>query len=135
MDDYIGIVDSPRNAIADRKALGNSLKVLFQELYTIFDERMNTLAVALQKYYPEFYEEYKDNCLIHDTVTRPTQAAGTIIIKRNDDTLKVVLINGDGQVYFTFRKNLKCPGKKTPAVRNSNRCYFFRPTAFFIHLQ
>ncbi|MEQ1678539.1 MAG: carboxypeptidase regulatory-like domain-containing protein, partial [Chitinophagaceae bacterium] len=118
--EYTGIVATPRNATAGRKALNSSLKNLFQEFDTILNERMDTLALALQQDNPEFYEEYKNNRIIVDPGTSPTQAAGTVTIKGNDNTLKGVLVNVEGQEYFTntkpdgsFKLKIPVPGSYT----------------------
>ncbi|MEQ1677537.1 MAG: carboxypeptidase regulatory-like domain-containing protein [Chitinophagaceae bacterium] len=118
--DYIGKVATPRNATAGRKALNSSLKTLFQEFDTILNERLDTVALALQQDNPEFYEEYKNNRIIVDPGTSPTQAAGTVTIKGNDDTLKGVQVNVEGQEYGTstkadgtFKLKIPLPGSYT----------------------
>ena len=117
IDEYNDNVTAPRNAVALRKTYVTQLKTLFKEGDTILKDQLDKVALQFKVTQPTFYTTYKNNRIIVNAPTSPTQAKGTILDSITNLPVYNVLITVFGQSYVatseldgTYSLKIPVPG-------------------------
>jgi hypothetical protein len=96
---FMNLVAAPRNAVTQRATYSSELKELFKTGDSILKDQMDKIALQFKTTNPEFYTTYKNNRIILDAGTSPTQAEGIITQNGTETTLSGVSIQVVGQSY------------------------------------
>jgi hemoglobin-like flavoprotein len=78
IDNYVAKIAMPRNAVSQRAHYNSLLKDLFKQGNAILKNEADKVVNQFKTTYPEFYAVYKNNRIIVDPGSSPTQITGTV---------------------------------------------------------
>lgn len=114
---YETAVPAPRNAVANRMSVAETIKLKLKEGDEILKERMDKLVIQFKTTEPEFHAAYKANREIIDPGTSTTKLQGVVTDSSNGDPLNNVAVQVVGQPFITstntvgeYSLNVPVPG-------------------------
>jgi carboxypeptidase family protein len=98
ISDYMDAVPSPRNAVTQRAANFQALEALFKEADSVLKTQMDKTALLFVSANPEFYTNYRNNRIILDAGSTPSQIKGKVLQAANSKPLEgaSVQVVGEG---------------------------------------
>lgn len=101
IDDYISAVPAPRNAVANRASIAESIRQYFKSADELLKKQIDKLAVQFQSTHPNFYNAYRSNRVILDPASSATQVSGTVTDQWTNNPVADVIIQVVDQAYST----------------------------------
>ena len=103
--DYTATVPSPRNAVTQRSANYQALEALFKEADSILKTQMDKTALLFVSANPEFYSNYRNNRIILDAATTPSQIKGKVLQAANSKPLAGASVQVVGEEVTAISNN------------------------------
>jgi len=97
MDAFAAKLAAPRNDLSRRSACRASLKLLFGKADGIMKDQMDKIAALFRSTNKDFYDAYKNNRVIIDAASSPTQISGIIISASDGERLPGATVEIIGQ--------------------------------------
>jgi len=119
MDGFAAKLAAPRNALSRRAACRTSIKLLFKKGDGIIKEQMDKIATRFRSTSKDFYDAYKNNRVIIDAASSPTQIAGIITSASDGEPMHGATVEMAGQPIST--------------TTDANGNYLLRHVAIGIH--
>ena len=124
--EYEGMKGATRNAISTRKALGETQRELIAGIDILLEDQLDAMIISFRESNEQFFKEYRNNRIIVDPKTSPTQFAGQVVDSNTGQPVKHALVSVTGTPYLvntrpdgSFKLRVPKPGAYTLQVERA----------------